>query len=187
MKLKKIFFCFFLRNFRVGSYFHCNELKVARKVCLGNRHAPWSCEYCATVNHKNSSALALYNLLTTNRRSKEDMIRLELAQLLMEALFSETTLTFLKATVRWFLLLLTKWFHFFFHWEHSVAKRWCCDRKYCVQPSHPAVETLGLKLMQGVLFSLAFITLPKSFILWMVSLRIKWNFSSLHVYVIRFD
>ena len=49
---------------------------------------------------KNSSALALYNLLTTNRRSKEDMIRLELAQLLMEALFSETTLTFLKATVR---------------------------------------------------------------------------------------
>ena len=32
MKLKKIIFCFFLRNFRVGSYFHCNELKLARKV-----------------------------------------------------------------------------------------------------------------------------------------------------------
>ena len=32
MKLNKINFCLFLRNFRVGSYFHCNELKLARML-----------------------------------------------------------------------------------------------------------------------------------------------------------
>ena len=157
-------------------------------ICLGNRHAPCSCEYCATVNHKNSSALALYNLLTTNRRSKEDMIRLELAQLLMEALFSETTLTFLKATVRWFLLLLTKWFHFFFFSLRTLSGQalmlW--SKVLCLTISSSRRNT-RVKTHAGVLFSLAFITLPKSFILWMVGLRIKWNFSSLHVYVIRFD
>ena len=81
----------------------------------------------------------------TNRRSKEDMIRLELAQLLMEALFSETTL-FLEGDGPLIFAAFDKVMSIFSFIENTQLPNVDAVIESIVSNHpHPAVETLRLK------------------------------------------